>query len=101
MAIPLNMRDGIALCIGKGNERWLESAPHGAGRVMSRNQARKQIAMEDFERVMEGIYSTSVCEATLDESPMAYKPSDEILGLIAPTVEVVAMVRPKLSIKDR
>lgn len=101
VAIPLNMRDGIALCIGKGNERWLESAPHGAGRVISRNQARKQIAMEDFERAMEGIYSTSVCEATLDESPMAYKPSDEILGLIAPTVEVVAMMRPKLSIKDR
>lgn len=100
VVIPFNMRDGIALGIGKGNERWLNTAPHGAGRIMSRAQARKRINLADFEKTMAGIYSTSVCEGTLDESPMAYKPADEILRLIEPTVEVVAMVRPLLNIKD-
>ena len=67
---------------------------------MSRAQAKKQIAMDDFEKSMAGIFSTSVCEETLDESPMAYKPTEEILRLIEPTVEVIAMVKPKLNIKD-
>lgn len=100
ICIPFNMRDGIAFGIGKGNEQWLYSAPHGAGRIMSRAQARKQIALTDFETSMTGIFSTSVCEGTLDESPQAYKSMDEILTLIEPTVEVLAMVRPKLNIKD-
>lgn len=100
VGIPFNMRDGIAICIGKGNEQWLSTAPHGAGRLMSRAQAKKQIAMADFEQSMAGIYSSSVCEGTLDESPQAYKPADEILALIEPTVEVVAMVKPLLNIKD-
>lgn len=101
VAIPLNMRDGIAVCIGKGNERWLNTAPHGAGRIMSRTQARKQISMSEFEDAMTGIYSSSVCAGTLDESPMAYKPTEEILELIRPTVEVVRMIKPKLNIKDK
>lgn len=101
VAIPFNMRDGIAICIGKGNERWLNSAPHGAGRVMSRAQAKKNIPMADFEKSMSGIFSSSVCEGTLDESPMAYKPTEEIMELINPTVEIVSFVRPKLNIKDR
>ena len=100
VAIPFNMRDGIAICVGKGNERWLNTAPHGAGRMMSRSQARKQIALTDFEQTMAGIYSTSVCESTLDESPMAYKPTEDILRLIEPTVKVITMVKPKLNIKD-
>lgn len=101
VCIPFNMRDGIALCVGKGNEQWLCSAPHGAGRRLTRNQARRQIALSDFEASMSGVFSTSVCGGTLDESPQAYKPMEEILTLIEPTVEVVSMVKPKLNIKDR
>lgn len=100
VAIPFNMRDGIAICIGKGNEEWLGTAPHGAGRIMSRAQARRQIALDDFRQAMSGIFSTSVCDGTIDESPMAYKPTAEILELIKPTVEVISMVKPKLNIKD-
>ena len=100
ICIPFNMRDGIAVCVGKGNEDWLCSAPHGAGRIMSRAQARKQIQLAEFEDSMSGIFSTSVCGGTLDESPQAYKPMEEILRLIEPTAEVVAMVKPKLNIKD-
>ena len=93
VAIPFNMRDGIAICIGKGNEQWFNTAPHGAGR-------KKQISLNEFENSMAGIYSSSVCAGTLDESPMAYKPTGEILELIRPTVEVIAMIKPKLNIKD-
>lgn len=100
VAIPFNMRDGIAICIGKGNKRWLNSAPHGAGRIMSRAQAKKHISMIEFEKSMTGVYSSSVCAGTIDESPMAYKPTEEILELIRPTVEVVSMIKPKLNIKD-
>ena len=98
--LPFNMRDGIAVCVGKGNPEWNYSAPHGAGRAMSRNAARKNIGMEEFEKSMNGIFSTSVCSGTLDESPQAYKPTEEILRLIEPTAEVITMVRPRLNIKD-
>lgn len=100
VAIPLNMRDGIAICLGLGNEEWLCTAPHGAGRIMSRAQAKKLISLEEFTETMTGIYSTSVCSETIDESPMAYKPTEEILSLIGPTVKLIAMVKPKLNIKD-
>ena len=100
LIIPLNMRDGIALCYGKGNSRWLNSAPHGAGRALSRAQARKHILIEDFRESMRGIVSTSVTSSTIDESPMAYKPSEEILALIEPTVEIIDILKPKLNIKD-
>ena len=100
VAIPFNMRDGIAICLGKGNKQWLNTAPHGAGRIMSRAQAKKQISMSEFENSMAGIYSSSVCTGTLDESPMAYKSTEEILELIRPTVEVIAMIKPRLNIKD-
>ncbi len=99
VGIPLNMRDGTAICIGKGNEQWLNTAPHGAGRALSRTQAKKQIDIDEFKRSMDGIFSTSVCAGTLDESPQAYKPADEILSLISPTVSVLTIVRPKLNIK--
>lgn len=98
--IPFNMRDGIAICVGKGNERWLNTAPHGAGRIMSRSQAKKNLSVSEFVEAMDGIFSTSVGESTLDESPMAYKPTEEIIRLIAPTVDIVTMVKPLLNIKD-
>lgn len=101
VVIPFNMRDGIAICEGKGNDRWLNSAPHGAGRIMSRAQARKQIALDGYRQLMSGVFSTSICEATLDESPMAYKPTEEILELIKPTVDILYMVKPRLNIKDK
>ena len=100
VCIPFNMRDGIAICIGKGNAQWLNSAPHGAGRKMTRNQAKKQIPLSEYEASMEGIFSTSVCSETLDESPLAYKSSEEILSLITPTVNVISFVKPKFNIKD-
>lgn len=100
IAIPFNMRDGIAICLGKGNEHWLRTAPHGAGRIMSRAQAKKLISLEDFHKTMSGIYSSSICETTLDECPMAYKPTEEILELIKPSVDVISMIKPRLNIKD-
>ena len=100
VCIPFNMRDGIAICIGKGNAQWLDSAPHGAGRKMTRNQARKQIPLSEYESAMTGIFSTSVCQETLDESPQAYKSAEEILSLITPAVDVITFVRPKFNIKD-
>lgn len=100
VVIPFNMRDGIAVCVGKGNLRWLNTAPHGAGRIMSRTQAKKQISLAEFRQTMSGVFSTSICEGTLDESPMAYKPTEEILELIKPTVEIISMIKPKLNIKD-
>ena len=98
--LPFNMRDGIAICVGKGNADWNCSAPHGAGRAMSRNAAKKNIGMDDFEMSMSGIFSTSVCPGTLDESPQAYKSVEEILRLIEPTAEVITMVKPRINIKD-
>lgn len=100
VVIPFNMRDGIAICVGKGNEQWLNTAPHGAGRIMSRTQAKKQIGMDDYRQTMSDVFSTSICEATLDESPMVYKPTEEILELVKPTVDIISMIKPKLNIKD-
>ena len=100
VCIPFNMRDGIAIGIGRGNADWNHSAPHGAGRLMSRSAARKNISLDEFRASMGGIFSSSVCAGTLDESPQAYKPMEQILGLIGPTVEIVSMVVPRLNIKD-
>lgn len=97
--IPLNMRDGSLICTGKGNVDWNSSAPHGAGRVLSRSQAVKQISMDDFRASMEGIYSESVNNFTLDESPMAYKPADEIIANIGETVDINAIIRPVFNYK--
>ena len=87
--------------IGKGNEQWRNTAPHGAGRIMSRTQAKKQIGMDDYRQTMSDVFSTSICEATLDESPMVYKPTEEILELVKPTVDIISMIKPKLNIKDK
>lgn len=99
--IPFNMRDGIAICEGKGNPNWLNTAPHGAGRAMSRAQAKKNISIEEFKQSMTGVFSTSVCQGTLDEAPEAYKPMAEIISQIEQTVKILTMVKPKLNIKDR
>ena len=101
LLIPMNMRDGSLLCIGKGNLEWLYSAPHGAGRLMSRKQAKENIDMKDFEASMEGIFTTSVCEETIDEAPMVYKPMDEIVKCIEPTVEIVAVLKPLYNFKAK
>ena len=97
--IPMNMRDGSLICIGKGNEDWLCSAPHGAGRIMSRNQASEQITMEDFKNSMNGIYTTSVNENTIDEAPMAYKPAEDILSNIKDLCEVTEIIKPIYNLK--
>ena len=97
--IPMNMRDGSLICIGKGNADWNYSAPHGAGRLMSRNKAKSAISLADFEKSMEGIYSTTVSRSTIDESPMAYKNMDEIVRCIEPTVNVVDIIKPLYNFK--
>lgn len=97
--IPMNMRDGSLICIGKGNVDWNNSAPHGAGRVMSRAQAFKQISMDDFIQSMQDIYSETVSENTKDESPMVYKPMDEIIGNITETVDVINVIKPVFNFK--
>ena len=97
--LPLNMRDGVAICQGKGNPDTNYSAPHGAGRKMSRSAAKSKVSMKEFEKSMQGIYSTSVCKETLDESPMAYKDSSEIMENIKPCADVLCVLKPKINIK--
>ncbi len=99
LLIPINMRDGSLLCIGKGNPDWNESAPHGAGRLMSRTSAFEQLTMAEYETQMQGIYSTCVTPDTLDESPMAYKSIDEIVFHIGPTAEIIKRIRPIYNFK--
>ena len=99
LLIPINMRDGSLICVGKGNQAWNCSAPHGAGRLMSRRAAFNALSMEEFKREMEGIYTTCVLPDTLDESPMAYKSMDEIIDQIGPTAEIVERIRPVYNFK--
>lgn len=94
LLIPINMRDGSLLCKGKGNEDWNCSAPHGAGRILSRSEAKEVISLDEFEKSMDGIYTTTVSKSTIDESPMAYKPMEEIIGCIADTVEIMKILKP-------
>lgn len=97
--IPMNMRDGSLICIGKGNADWNFSAPHGAGRRMSRAEAFRSVSLDDYARSMEGIYTESVNEATKDEAPMVYKPKEEIMANIKDTVTVVNTIRPVYNFK--
>lgn len=97
--IPLNMRDGSILGIGKGNEDWNESGPHGAGRLMSRGEAKRTLSIDEFKESMEGIFSTTVNESTLDESPMVYKPAQEIVDAIKDTVEIISIIKPIYNFK--
>ena len=99
LLIPINMRDGSLLCVGKGNADWNCSAPHGAGRLMSRAGAKQSFTVSEFKKQMEGIYTTSVSKATLDECPMAYKGMEDILDNIGPTAEVKRIIRPIYNFK--
>lgn len=92
--IPINMRDGSVLAVGKGNPEWNYSAPHGAGRIMSRTMARNTLSMEEYKKTMEGIYTTSINEKTLDEAPMAYKRLEDIIDVIRESVDVIDVMKP-------
>lgn len=99
LLIPINMRDGSLLCVGKGNEDWNCSAPHGAGRLMSRAEAKQSFTVSEFKKQMADVYTTSVSKATLDECPMAYKGMEDILDNIGPTAEVVKIIKPIYNFK--
>ena len=94
LLVPINMRDGSLVCEGLGNQDWNYSAPHGAGRIMSRTKAFATLRMEDYQKAMEGIYSTSVNKETIDESPMAYKNMDGIVSQIGPTAKILKIIKP-------
>jgi RNA-splicing ligase RtcB len=97
--IPMNMRDGSLICIGKGNADWNYSAPHGAGRIMSRNVAKERITLAQYESAMKGIYSSTVNRSTLDEAPFAYKPMEEIIANIGETAEIQKTIKPLFNFK--
>lgn len=99
LLIPINMRDGSLVCVGKGNEDWNCSAPHGAGRLMSRSAAKETFTVSEFKKQMEGIYTTSVGRSTLDECPMAYKRIEDIVDNISPTVDIKAVIKPIYNFK--
>lgn len=99
LLIPINMRDGSLICIGKGNDDWNQSAPHGAGRLMSRSAAKESFTVSEFRNQMSGIYTTSVNKDTLDECPMAYKGMDDIVNNIDDTVDIVQIIKPIYNFK--
>ena len=99
LLIPMNMRDGALLCVGKGNPDWNCSAPHGAGRLLSRGDAKSQISMKDYRAAMEGIFTTSVSTSTVDESPMAYKPMESITDCLGETADILEVIRPLYNFK--
>ena len=97
--IPINMRDGSVLAVGKGNAEWNYSAPHGAGRIMSRRAAKEQLNLEEYRETMKGIYTTSVNESTLDEAPMAYKSLEDIIDVIRDSVDIIDVMKPIYNFK--
>jgi len=99
LLIPINMRDGSLICRGKGNVEWNFSAPHGAGRLVSRSTAKEQLTMAEYEKQMQGIYTTCVNTSTLDESPMAYKNMEDIVSNIGPTAEIISHIKPIYNFK--
>ena len=99
LIIPINMRDGSLICVGKGNPDWNNSAPPGTGRIMSRAKAKESVSLEEYEESMKGIYTTCVGMGTIDESPMAYKPMQEIMDNIQDTVEIVRVIKPVYNFK--
>ena len=99
LLIPINMRDGSLICTGKGNEDWNYSAPHGAGRLMSRTVARRNLSMDEYRAEMKGVFTTCVVNDTLDEAPMAYKSMDEIVCQIGPTSEIIERIKPVYNFK--
>ena len=99
LIIPINMRDGALICSGKGNHKWNYSAPHGAGRILSRSQAKRELKEIDFKETMKGIYTTTATIDTIDEAPMAYKPIEEIINNIGDTVEILKIIKPIYNFK--
>ena len=99
LLIPINMRDGSLICVGRGNDDWNQSAPHGAGRLMSRAAAKESFTVSEFKKQMNGIYTTSVNNSTLDECPMAYKSIDDITDNIGDTVEITKIIKPIYNFK--
>ena len=99
--IPMNMKDGCLIVVGKGNEDWNYSAPHGAGRIMSRIQAKKVLSMQDYQNEMKDIYTTSVCQETIDEAPMVYKPMQEIIDNIKDTADIDSIIKPVYNFKAK
>ena len=99
LLIPINMRDGSLICVGKGNEDWNKSAPHGAGRLMSRAAAKQSFTVSEFKKQMSGIYSTSIGKDTLDECPMAYKNMEDIVNNISDTVDIIEVIKPIYNFK--
>lgn len=99
LLIPINMKDGSLICAGKGNEEWNSSAPHGAGRLMSRTKAKQSFTVSEFKKQMKDIYTTSVNKDTLDECPMAYKTMDDIVNNIGPTADIVKVIKPLYNFK--
>ena len=97
--IPINMRDGSVLAVGKGNPEWNFSAPHGAGRLMSRTKAKNTLSLEEYQKTMEGVYTTSVNKNTLDEAPMAYKSLEDIIDVIRESVDVIDVMKPVYNFK--
>ncbi|MBQ1317452.1 MAG: RtcB family protein [Lachnospiraceae bacterium] len=97
--IPINMRDGSVLAVGKGNAEWNFSAPHGAGRIMSRSAAKERLSLAEYRETMKGVYTTSVSEATLDEAPMAYKSLEDIIGVIRDSVDIIDVMKPVYNFK--
>jgi RNA-splicing ligase RtcB len=97
--IPINMRDGSVLAVGKGNPEWNYSAPHGAGRVLSRTRARNTLSMDEYQACMRGVYTTSVNPKTLDEAPMAYKSLHDIIDVIRDAVDVIDIMKPVYNFK--
>ena len=97
--VPINMRDGSVLAVGKGNPEWNYSAPHGAGRLMSRTAAKNNLSMEEYKESMKGIYTSSVCEATIDEAPMAYKSLEDLIDVIKDSVEIIDVMKPIYNFK--
>lgn len=98
--IPINMRDGSVLAVGKGNPEWNYSAPHGAGRIMSRSKAKSTLSLEEYKQTMEGIYTTCVGNATLDEAPMAYKSLEDIIDVIRDSVDIIEVMKPLYNFKS-
>ena len=99
LLIPINMRDGSLICLGKGNEEWNCLAPHGSGRLMSRKAAFDALSLEEYREEMKDVFSTCVSQATLDESPMVYKPMDEIIEQVGPTAKIIERIRPVYNFK--
>ena len=97
--IPINMRDGSIIAVGRGNEEWNYSAPHGAGRVMSRKAARDTLSLEEYQEAMKGIYTTTASMETIDEAPMAYKRMDDIIEAIREAVDIVEIIKPVYNFK--